>query len=43
MELVPKAQAIKDTRGAIKFVIDNKTQEILGVHILAPNAADLIH
>jgi mercuric reductase len=43
MELVPKAQAIKDTRGAIKMVIDNTTQEIVGVHILAPQAADLIH
>lgn len=43
MELVPKAKAIKDTRGAIKVVIDNKTQEIRGIHILAPQAADLIH
>ncbi|MFQ6088622.1 MAG: mercury(II) reductase [Candidatus Methanofastidiosia archaeon] len=43
MELVPKAQAIKDTRGAIKIVIDNRTQEIIGIHILAPKAADLIH
>jgi mercuric reductase len=43
MELVPKSQAIKDTRGAIKIVIDNKTQEIVGIHILAPQAADLIH
>ncbi|MHA1361665.1 MAG: mercury(II) reductase [Candidatus Freyarchaeota archaeon] len=43
MVLVPKAQAIGDTRGAIKVVINNKTQEIVGVHILAPGAADLIH
>ena len=43
MELVPKAQAILDTRGAIKIVIDNSTQEIMGIHILAPQAADLIH
>lgn len=43
MELVPKAQAIKNTRGAIKVVINRKTQEIVGVHILAPQAADLIH
>lgn len=43
MELVPKAQAIGDTRGAIKIVLDNKTQEIIGVHILSPQAADLIH
>ncbi len=43
MELVPKSQAIKDTRGAIKIVIEDKTQEIVGIHILAPQAADLIH
>jgi mercuric reductase len=43
MELVPKAKAIKDTRGAIKVVIEDKTQEIVGIHILAPQAADLIH
>ncbi|MFQ5834711.1 MAG: mercury(II) reductase [bacterium] len=42
LELVPKTQVIKDTRGAIKVVIDNKTQEIIGIHILAPEAADLI-
>lgn len=43
IELVPKAQAIKDVRGAIKMVIDNESQEILGIHILASGAADLIH
>lgn len=43
MELVPKARAIKDTRGAIKVVTDNETQEIIGLHILAAGAADLIH
>lgn len=41
--LVPKAQAIKDTRGAIKIVINTKTNEIIGIHILASEAADLIH
>ncbi len=43
MEFVPKSQAIKDKRGAIKIVIEDKTQEIVGIHILAPQAADLIH
>ena len=41
--LVPKASIINDTKGAIKIVIDYKTHKILGVHIIAPNAADLIH
>ncbi len=43
MELVPKAKAINDTRGAIKMVINNDSQEILGIHILALEAAELIH
>lgn len=43
MELVPKALAIKDTRGAIKIVIDDETQRIVGIQILSSNAADLIH
>ena len=42
-ELVAKAAIIGDTRGVIKVVIDNKTKKIIGVHILAPHAADLIH
>jgi mercuric reductase len=43
LSLVPKASIIGDTRGAVKIVIDYKTHKILGAHIIAPNAADLIH
>ncbi|MHA1145918.1 MAG: mercury(II) reductase [Candidatus Helarchaeota archaeon] len=43
MEVVPKARAIRDTRGAIKIVSDNNTRQILGIHVLAVDAADLIH
>ena len=43
MELVPKAVLTKDTRGLVKMVIDNRTERILGVHILASLAADMIH
>ncbi len=43
MELVPKALMANDTRGLIKMVIDAKTERILGVHILASLAADMIH
>lgn len=39
---VPKAHVIRRTEGLIKMGVDPKTQEILGVHILAPNAGDLI-
>jgi len=40
--IIPKAQIIRRTEGLIKMVIDPKTKQILGVHILAPNAGDLI-
>jgi mercuric reductase len=43
LELVPKAHVIGDTRGLVKMVINNDTKQIVGVHILAPHAADLIH
>ncbi|MHA1266979.1 MAG: mercury(II) reductase [Candidatus Helarchaeota archaeon] len=43
IELVPKASILKDKRGVIKMVINKETEEILGVHILAPDAANLIH
>ncbi len=43
MELVPKALLAKDTRGLIKMVIDVKTERILGIHILASLAAEMIH
>jgi len=39
---IPKAGIIGRTEGMIKMGIDPKTQVIVGVHILAPNAADLI-
>lgn len=41
--LVPKAGAVRDTRGVLKMVVDASTYRILGVHIVAPDAADLIH
>jgi len=40
---IPKAQAVKETRGLIKMVVHPETSVILGVHIVAPLAADLIH
>lgn len=43
MDYVPKARAIRDTRGLIKIVAEEGTERILGVHILAPEAAEVIH
>ena len=40
---IPKAKAIKETRGLIKMVVDPNESKIVGVHIVAPHAADLIH
>ncbi|MCH7541441.1 mercury(II) reductase [Patescibacteria group bacterium] len=42
-EMVPKAAIINDTRGLIKIVADSETHKVHGIHILGPEAADLIH
>ena len=43
MDSVPKAEAIKEDRGVFKMVIHPRSSKVLGVHIVAPDAADLIH
>ena len=43
LDLVPKAKIVGDYRGVVKIVIDHKTKKILGVHMLASHAADMIH
>lgn len=43
MALVPKAQVLNDPMGVIKMVIDPKTLRIVGVHIVSPFAAEMIH
>jgi mercuric reductase len=42
LDLVPKAHIIGDTRGLVKLVADSRTKRIVGVHMMAPHAADLI-
>jgi len=37
-----RARASMDTEGLVKVLSDNKTDEILGVHIIGPRAADII-
>lgn len=39
---VAKAHILGDTRGIIKTVMDRKTRQVVGVHLLAENAGDLI-
>lgn len=43
MDKIPKALAIKDTRGMIKMVAHHKTGKIMGAHILSPVASEIIH
>ena len=38
-----KAVALGDTDGFVKVVADKKTGEILGVHIIGPEATEIIH
>ena len=43
LEQVPKPIIVGDTRGLVKVVAEAKTHKILGVHILASLAPDMIH
>lgn len=43
MSLVPRAGAIRDTRGFIKMVADADTNEVVGVSMVGPNAGEVIH
>ncbi len=42
MEHVPRALAARDTRGLIKLVADEATDQLLGAHILAPEGGEMI-
>ncbi len=43
MSLVPRAGAIRDMRGIIKMVADDKTEEVLGVSMVGSNVGEVIH
>ena len=34
---------MEEKQGFVKFIVDTKTQEILGCHILGPHASILLH
>ncbi|XP_065863888.1 dihydrolipoyl dehydrogenase 1, mitochondrial [Euphorbia lathyris] len=38
-----RAKAIDDAEGIVKIIADKETDKILGVHIMAPNAGEMIH
>ncbi len=43
IELVPRAGAIRDTRGIAKMVADADTNEVLGVSLVMRDAGEVIH
>lgn len=43
LAMVPKAKAVLEQRGVIKLVINPHTSAIVGCHIVAPMAAEMIH
>ena len=43
MSVVPRAGAIRDTRGVVKMVLERPTRRIIGVSMLGANAAEVIH
>ncbi len=40
---VPKSRILKDTRGAIKMIAEQRSGRIVGVHLIAPEGEDLIN
>ncbi len=42
LDYVPRAQAARDTRGLIKLVVDEATGRLLGAHVLAAEAGEII-
>jgi len=43
LSLVPRAGAVRDTRGFVKLVADRDTAEVLGATLVSTNAAEVIH
>ena len=43
MSLVPRAGAVRETRGVLKMVADRNTKKVLGVSMHGMNAAEVIH
>ncbi|MDG6913504.1 MAG: hypothetical protein JRN35_10560 [Nitrososphaerota archaeon] len=43
MDRIPKALTVGDTRGVLKIIVASKTRRVVGVHIVSPLAAEMIH
>lgn len=42
MDDVPKAKAVEGTRGLVQIIKHHETDEVVGVHMVGPRAADMI-
>ncbi|MCL6562769.1 MAG: mercury(II) reductase [Firmicutes bacterium] len=42
LEYVPRALANRDVRGFIKLVVEQETERVLGMHVVAPEAGEVI-
>lgn len=42
MSQIPRALAAQDRRGLVKLVVDGATERLLGAHVLAPEAGEVI-
>jgi len=43
MDLVPRAAAVRDTRGVVKMVLDGRSQRVVGVSMVGRDASEVIH
>lgn len=43
LDLVPRAGAVRDTRGVVKMVLDASTERVLGVSMVGRDAGEVIH
>jgi mercuric reductase len=43
LDAVPRALVNRETTGVFKLVVDAKTRQVLGVHVVAENAGDVIY
>jgi len=43
LDVLPKARILKGEKGMIKILVEKQTEKILGIHIVSPNADEVIH
>ena len=43
LDRVPRALAVNDSRGLVKMIAHHETGRVVGVHVLAPHASEIVH